>query len=699
MRYFYGMLVMLSCTACTVVENDTDKADVKPPATEISIHGEIHSDPYGWLRTPSGADTSPEILALIEKENIKTDAFFAENDALTQRVFEEIKNLSAKGNSFEDKATADYVISKSIPKDTMYALHLISYSNSDETYTLLDGNARAKGHDHYEIDTISVSPSNELVGWAEDIIGSGNGTIYVKDIRNDKITMDIADISGEFVWGANDDTIYYIKNDKDDFANEVRRRNIFTGEDTSVYIEADNGRFLSLKKSISTQLIFIYSSTHDDDAVYALELTDTEKTLRPIISTEMAMSFEINHIAGQFYIRHNNPNGSYSISTFSNKDISKSAWTTVYHSPKAQIIEARFFKDFVAFYEREEAMDTLKYMDLKTKTVNNVALKDDSYAISFWGRYQNLDQQKLRFRYQSSLTPPAVMEFDLINKTLIKVSKSTIDFDASKYVAKRFYAKSHDNIDIPVSIISLKEGDQQGSPRPAYIYSYGAYGDGMGPAFPRYFFGLIDRGFVFAIAHVRGGDEKGQAWKDGGRLLNKANTGKDLISVAETLIEKGYTTSGKISLSGESAAGIPIGYAINNRPELFKSVTSLVPFVDVLNSLMDESLSINQTDWSEFGNPLESKEVFDYVKSYAPYENISRQAYPHIYITGSQGDSAVGYWEPMKFIFRLRDNDTSESLSLLHIRKGGHKTSGLFANEYEFAKQVSFMLRTHGIEE
>ena len=699
MRFLYGMFFVISCCACTLAEKDSNQADMKYPPTAIKIHGEIHTDPYGWLRVPSETGISADKLALIEKENAKTNDFFAENDVLTQDVFEQIKSLSEKGRSFPDVATSEYVISKTIPESTQYPLYKISYNKTGEAFTLLDGNERGKGQSHYEINSFYMSPSNELIGWSEDTNGSENYSLLVKNVKNEQILVNIPNTSGEFVWGADDDVIYYIKRSEDGFANEIRKRYLTTNKDTSVYLEEDNTRWLMLSKSVSGKFVFMYSSTHDFDEVYAIELGEPEKEMRLIVSHEMAMSFSINHIGELFYIRHSDKNDAYSISTFNGENISLDAWTAIYTSPTAQIVSARFFKDYVAFYEREEAMDRLKYLDLNTKVVSDIPLKVDIYAMSFGRHYQNVDQQKLRFSYQGLLVPRSVMEYDLVNKNLTKVSKSTIEFDASKYLAKVIYAKSHDNIDIPISIISLKEVDEKGAPRPSYIYSYGAYGDGMGPEFPDYFFGLIDRGFVYSVAHLRGGDEKGQAWRDGGRLLNKANTGKDLISVAEALIEKGYTTAGNISLSGESAAGIPIGYAINNRPELFKSVTLLVPFVDVLNSLMDESLSINVTDWTEFGNPLESKEVFDYVKAYAPYENITKQAYPHIYVTGSQDDNAVGYWEPLKFIFRLRDYSTSDSLSLVYIRKGGHKTTALFSNEYEFAKQVSFMLRTHGIEE
>ena len=278
------------------------------------------------------------------------------------------------------------------------------------------------------------------------------------------------------------------------------------------------------------------------------------------------------------------------------------------------------------------------------------------------------------------------------------VSQATVKgYDKEKYAQERLLIPSVDGTRIPATVIYNKSFGPS-IDNPVYMYVYGAYGDGIPPEFPVFALSAIDRGFTYVIAHVRGGDELGKNWHEQGKLFNRKNSFDDFISISQYLVDKGYVAKGNISASGESAAGTIIGVAINERPDLYKSVSILVPFVDVLNSLMDSSLEYTMTDWSEYGNPKEDKKVFDYIRSYSPYEQIKKQKYPNIYVTGGINDAAVGYWEPAKWVSKIRDNQTNKSLILTSFRKGGHIDNGYRTVELEFAKQIAFLITTNNSE-
>lgn len=664
---------------------------------EQVVHGFKHTDPYFWVEAKSSdGQPSSVVKSIIESENDKTNAFFAKHDQLLQTIFQEIKQrrYTNKGESFTHEDSL-YIFSDDLPTDADYPVRYITNKRTNKKTILLDENQRAHGFEYYDVMGLNLSPSKQYVAWVEDTVGDIRGTLHVRKIDNQSpIIHTIKDVSAYFVWGKDDSSIYYTKLDDDSRSYQIRHVDLNTLIDTEIFTENDESLLTYPKRMLSNKGIIVSSTNWAFSEAQAIWFDDQFDKLHMIVPREDELSLSFQHLDDGFYVKHSRGDEPFKLSTFDSIGTPRSDWETIYSSADGSIAEHEYLKDYIVVVERSNGADTLLKYHIPTKTISEVPVCDNAYGATVFKHQQNASSNTVRLQYESYFTPRTVIDIDLDSGKVEYVFKPDLkDFNPADYVVDRVEIPSHDGALVPATIIKRK--DLPDGPNPVYQYVYGGYGVGIPPEFPSFAFSLIDRGFIYVVSHVRGGDEKGDSWHEGGRLLNRKNTFHDFAAITNYLIDEGITEKGDISISGESAAGRIVGTITNQYPGTYRSVTVLVPAFDLLNKLLNPDLLITKTEWSEYGNPIESKEYFEYIRSYSPMENLKEQAYPASYMTGAYDDPAVGYYEPLKWTLAVRDHNTDNVDSFVHIRPGGHVDNKAGGVQMEFSKQMVFMLVMH----
>jgi len=696
------ILSLLSCTQNFKKEDSNAKA-VNKKTVSHTYHNEEYIDKYGWIRDKDYPTVNdPKILKFLSNESTIAESFFTKNKLLLDTVFEEIKARKPANQTLK-RDDEHYSYESEYKEGAQYLTHYFTNKKTGIKNILLDERERSLNKDYYQLMKFETSPDGKYLAWIEDAVGHEDGTLYIKDLySNEMIEKIITGTSEYLVWDNDSKSIYYIKKDEKGRDFQIINQDIINllKEDV-VYEESDEEYVVEMKYSLSSDVLFVYSESWTSRETHALTKNKQGKfKTELLVSRNHKKVSKLEHIDGNYYAYTNVFNENFDLVKLPEETNTPTKWAVINQNTADTFLKnVFFFQNYFVILERKNGIDGLRVIERKTRKEHHIDFGETIIGLTFYNLSQDTQSNTLRIRVESNLTPRAVYDYNMANKELVAINENIIKgYDKSKYAQERLNVKSTDGAEVPVTLI-YRKSNRPSKNSPLILYVYGAYGEGIPPEFPRFAMSAIDRGFTYAIAHVRGGDELGNKWHSQGKLQHKKNTFNDFISVSQYLVEQGYVAQGNISAMGESAAGTTIGYAINERPELYKSVTVLVPFVDVLNSLMDDSLEYTMTDWSEFGNPVQSKNVFDYIKSYSPFDNIKKQDYPNIYVTGGIKDPAVGYWEPAKWISKIRDNQTNKSLSLLHIRSGGHIDSGIHTVDYEFAKQISFLLVTNNKEE
>jgi oligopeptidase B len=703
-KYFSLIFILTTACAQTFPEQVETKKNLPSKAPTINLyHGEEHIDKDGWLRSDDYPNKENHLVTdFLNTEQKKSDEYFAKHPELTDVLLNEmISRIPGKNKplSYEDK---NFIYSTEFIGEAKYKTIHITNKKTKKRMLLIDENTRAANHEYYNLKGCAISPDGRYVAFTEDTEGAGNPTLYVQDIESrEMVTTKIVRTGDNIVWGKDSSSLYYVL--LDDIGRDFQLRFMAFHESDSnnhpiIYTEKDESLFLVIQLSKSEEYIFVESVNSSVAEARILSMKDGIFEPKPIIPKELGSEHWIEHYNDTFFILTNLFKPNYDAFTFRKERYSPEYWKPLYEKDANSLIKAwSFIGNNVVFIESSAGSDKLRIFDINTNESNFVKFDEDIYGISF-GRYkQSKYSNTVRFSYQSMLSPRAVMDFDMVKRKLTVINQAIPpSFDKKEYTLEKLYAESYDGTKVPISIMyNNRFGPNIDNPLALYVY--GAYGDGIPPEFPTIALSAIDRGFTFAIAHVRGGNELGNQWHDQGKKLNRKNTFNDFLSVSRHLIDIGYVKKGNISIYGESSGGTVIANAINTEPNLYRAAGMLVPFVDVMNTLMDSSLIYTVTDWEEFGNPLESKEVFDYMVSYSPYENIATQSYPPIYATAALSDPAVGYWEIAKYIAKINDHNTGNKPVLMDHRKGGHITSGKNSMYYTFAKLLSFLLIENGI--
>jgi len=665
-------------------------------------HGAVRNDEYYWLRDDKREN--PEMLAYLNAENAYADAMLAPLAPLKQRLYDEIVGRIQQDDSsvpyLEDgywyytrfESGKDYPITAR-RKGTMEAPEEI----------LLDQNAMAEGKDYFQVGTWEVSPDGTKLAWAEDLNGRRQYTIKVKDIASGEV-MDtaITGASANIVWGDDNKTLWYVENDPTTLLTTKVKTHVLgtpASEDKLVYTETDNSFYMGIGRTRSKQYICIgVSSTVSSEQRCTKAASPGEFTV--IAPRERDVEYDADHYAGRWVITTNWNAPNFRLMTAAEDALgSREGWKElVPHASDVFIEGVELFDGYMAIGERS---DGLRRIRILKDGGESQFVKSDEPAYTMGLSVNAMpDTPWVRYTYTSLTTPATTYEINVETGERKQLKQDPVPgFDPTQYVTERAWVPSRDGtVRIPVSIV-YKKGFQKDGTAAMLQYAYGSYGSSMDPGFSRLVPSLLDRGMVYAIAHIRGGQEMGRAWYDGGKLFNKINTFTDFIDVTDWLVANGYAAKDRVAAMGGSAGGLLMGAVTNMAPEKYDAIVSQVPFVDVVTTMLDPSIPLTTNEYDEWGNP-EKKAFYDYMLSYSPYDQLAAKDYPAIFVGTGLWDSQVQYWEPAKYVARLRAKKTDDNLLVFRTNmEAGHGgKSGRFRRFAEAAEQYAFLLDQLGVE-
>ena len=666
----------------------------------ITKHGDTREDPWFWLRDLG----DPATMDYLEAENSYTDVVMSSDAHVQERVYQEMRGRIKEDDSTVPEKDGDYYYYTSFEEGKQYPIYCRKYLSLDGVdEVLIDVNEIAQDLGYCKIGNWKNSPDHNLLAYSLDSDGSEMYTIRIKDLRTGELLSE--SIPGTYYsleWANDNSAIYYDVLDENHRPVKIYKHQLGDDHinDQLIYEEKDSRFFVGMVKSASKRFIFITSSGNNMSEWYFMEADVPNSKLTLIEPRSEDFEYDVEHHGDRFFIRNNGDGAKdFKVSETPISSPKFDNWTDfVSHESGRPIAGIFVFEGYFVLYYRAGGLPRVKIMNLITADTHDLQMDEEDYSLRVQGG-REWDSSVLRYSYASLTTPTAVYDYDMGSRKreLRKQIEVLGGFCSEKYRSRRVFAIATDGARIPISILCGKDTLLDGS-APLYLYGYGSYGLIIESDFGSARLSLVDRGYVFAIAHVRGGMDLGWDWYEDGKLLNKKNTFTDFIACAEHLISAGYTTKGQIVASGGSAGGMLMGAVANMRPDLFKAIVADVPFVDVLNTMLDDSLPLTTMEYNEWGNPQE-RDFYDYIHSYSPYDNVCAQEYPHMLVTGGISDPRVTYWEPAKWTARLRDKKTDDHLLLLkiHMDSGHAGASGRFDRLREVALEYAFILKVFGI--
>jgi len=663
---------------------------------KITQHGETRTDDYFWMREK----TNPEVLAYLEAENRYFEGVMKPVAALKETLYKEMVGRVQETDLSVPERKDDYYYYTRIEKGQNYLLYCRKYETLDGKEELfLDGNELATGHKYFRLGNYAVSPNHALLAYSIDTEGDEVYVTHFKDLKTGAVLPDqIPNVYYGIVWANDNKTLFYTTLDAAKRPFRVHRHTLGSQLeiDKVVYEEKDERFYVELRKTRDAKFVLIASDSKMTSEVFYLDASTPNAEFKSVAGRRQGVEYTVHHHAGDFLILNNHNAANFKVSA---AKVGDSEWRDIIpHRSDVYIEQIAEYKDWFTLTERENGLRRLHVRKWNGGDDHIVAMPEPVYALQLTGN-PNYDAKTVRFTYQSLVTPSSVYDYELSTRqrTLRKQQQIPSGYDASQYTSERHFAKAADGASIPVAIV-YKKGFKADAKSPLLLYAYGSYGINTEAAFNASRLSLLDRGFAFAVANIRGGSEMGRHWYDTGKLLNKKNTFTDFIAAAEHLIAKKYTAPSKLAIMGGSAGGLLMGAVVNMRPDLFHTALALVPFVDVLNSMSDAALPLTVGEYEEWGNP-EDKRFYDYMKSYSPYDNLAKKAYPNILATAGLNDPRVPYWEPSKWVAKLRTLKTDKNILAMKINMGaGHfGKSGRYAALEETAEQFAFLLLTMGM--
>lgn len=666
-------------------------------AKELMMHGHSRIDNYYWLRDDKRENE--EILDYLKQENKYTQETLAPLADFQKSLFEEMKGRIKEQDESVPYKMSDYWYYVRFEKG---AEHPILCRKKDslkgKEEIVLNANELAKGHTYYQLAGSNISAKQNIVAFCEDLTGRRQYNIRFKNLETgDFYPETLTHTGGSMTWASDNQTLFYVLNDKETLrAYRVYRHTLGTEQkdDVLIYEEKDETFYLDLEKSKSKKYIFMTCNSTLSSEIHYLEANKPQGEFNLFHKREDKHEYFIEHFEDKFYIVTNWQAMNFRLmSVPTDKSNDKTLWKEVIaHRNDVLIDGLDIFKDYLVITERKEGLIHLRVIEWKSQKEYYVDFGEAAYVV---GTMQNLvfDTKVLRYSYSSLTTPNSTFDYrmDSKEKTLLKQQQVLGDFEVKNYRSERIYARAKDGVKVPISLVYHKNTALDGS-APLFVYAYGSYGISIDAYFNSTRLSLLNRGFVFAIAHIRGGEEMGRPWYENGKLLKKQNTFTDFIACTEHLIAQNYGDKNKVFASGGSAGGLLMGAIANMRPELFKGILAAVPFVDVVTTMLDESIPLTTFEYDEWGNPNEQK-YYEYMLSYSPYDNVIPQNYPNMYIASGLHDSQVQYWEPTKWVAKLRALKTDKNTLLLHTNmEAGHSgASGRFARIKDTAREFIFM--------
>jgi len=700
--------IALSIIACVSTQSIQKRGEIKEPEPpyakkvpyKTSIHDTILVDNYHWMKDKSRTD--PEVIAHIEKENAYTDSVLFHTTELQEQLFQEIVGRIQKTDmTVPVRIDSFYYYWKDIEGEeySLYCRKKCSV-NSDEEI-VLDINELASGYEFYDVSNLQVSPDHQYIAFTFDTTGAEHYTLAVKNIQENTFLSDTAYPVDDVVWANDNQTLFYITENDSGRSDKLYRHVLGTDKknDKLIYQENDGAFYVWIYKSRSREYLILTTGSETTYEIRYLKADDPFGEFKIVQPREQGHRYYICPHMDEFYIVSNDDAKNYKVMVTPIQNPGKENWTEFISHRDSVAIDIDIFKDYMVMYEQENALRKIRILDLNTKEEHYIDFPEPIYSV-YSRRNPNFDTRIFRFTYESMVTPYSVYDYNMETREreVKKHQEIPGGYDASKYKYERIFAQAPDGTSVPISLVYKKELFSKDGENPLLLYAYGSYGDCMDPYFSTTRLSLLNRGFVYAIAHVRGGGENGKQWYELGKLLNKKNTFTDFIACEEYLIREHYTSAEKLVIEGASAGGLLIGAVLNMRPELCEIAIADVPFVDLIFSSLDTTLSAVEWHYDEFGNPLD-KGDFDYMLSYCPYQNVKAQHYPHILALGGFYDPRVNYWEPAKWIAKLRDKKLDTNPALLKIQLSGHGgASGRFSYYREVALKYAFVFDILGIE-
>jgi oligopeptidase B len=669
------------------------EAELVPPIARVerrvhSLHGETRIDEYFWLRDRS----DPEVLAYLEAENRYTEAVMRHTEALQEQLYQEMRGRIKETDLSVPERVDDYFYYTRTEAGGQYPI-LCRRRGSLEApeEVLLDQNPLAANHAYFKIGISEVSPDHRLLAYSVDTSGAEEFTLYIKDLTTGQLLAEsIGETSVGVTWANDSRTLFYTLLDHARRPCRLYRHLVGTSptSDVLVYFEPDESFFLDINRTRSRRYLLLDIASHSTSEVRFLDADQPDGVFQVVQPRESGIEYSVEHHDERFFITTNDGAPNFRLVQAPVASPSKANWTPVLpYRPEVKLDETDAFRSHLVVYEREAGLRQIRIMDLASRQEHLVPFPEPVYTLR---AHENpeFETTLLRFTYTSLVTPSSVVEYDMAEHTWTVRKQTEVrgGYDPTLYRSERVFATAPDGERVPISLVYRTPLELNGQ-RPLLLNGYGAYGLSYDPSFSSNTLSLLDRGFVVAIAHVRGGEEMGRPWYEGGKLLNKRSTFTDFIASAEQLVEAGYTSRDRLVINGGSAGGLLMGAVTNLRPDLFRVVLAEVPFVDVVNTMLDASLPLTVIEYDEWGNPNEP-EAYDYIRSYSPYDNIEAKDYPHMLVTAGLNDPRVAYWEPAKWTARLRATKTNGNRLLLRTNMGaGH---GGASGRYDFLREIAF---------
>ena len=683
---FLFMIAFIGCSSTS-----PPSAQIKPE--ELTVHGDVRVDNYYWLRDRE----NPEVIAYLEAENAYAEKVMADTSELQETLFEEIKGRIKPNDESVPVLLNGYYYYTRFTEGKEYPVYCRRQGSLEaEEEVILDVNEIAGGNEFFSVTGVTASPDNRMLVYGVDNVGRRRYELRFKDLETGKqLDTVIEDVTGRAVWANDNNTVFYTRKDPETLRAYQVYRQPLDGDAELVFQEDDVTFSCGVGKSKSREYIIIGSSQTLSNEYRYLDADDPGGEFKIVQPRERGLEYQADHLGDYFYILTNLDAMNFRLMRASLDATEKEHWEEVIgHRDDVLLQSFELFRDYLVVSERGNALTRVRVIPWSGEGEHYVEFPEEVCDAGIGWDNPEYDTDQVRLNYSSLVTPPTVYDYNMATREkLLRKQDEVPGYNRDAYSTERLWATAADGTQVPVSMVYRTDDFKKDGSNPCLLYAYGSYGSSTDPRFRSSVVSLLDRGFVFAIAHIRGGQEMGRQWYEDGKLFNKKNTFTDFNDVARFLISEKVTSSDKMFAMGGSAGGLLMGAVINTEPELYKGVIAHVPFVDVVTTMLDEDIPLTTFEWDEWGDPRE-EDYYRYMLSYSPYDQVKAQEYPHLLVTTSLHDSQVQYWEPAKWVAKLRVLKEGDSRLLLKTNlEGGHGgTTGRYKRLWDTAYDYAFML-------
>ena len=703
-RLVIVLSIITALNVTSFAQSNSNSNTLQQPMTEkktktTTIHGDTMVDDYFWLREK----TNPEVIKHLEAENGYAEAMMKPTAALQVKLYNEMVGHIKETDRSVPYRWGGYFYYTRTEQGKQYPINCRMKGSLDaKEEVVLDQNEMAKGLKFFSIGAFVPSDDGNLLAYSTDTTGYRQYKLQIKDLRTGQLLPETFERVGSVDWATDNKTLFFTTEDAVTKRSDKFFRHVLGSDKTDLIFEEKDELFdIGAGRSRDKAVILLGSESKTSTEWQYLPANDSTAELKIISPREADHEYNVDHRGDLFYIRTNKGAKNFRVVTAPVANPGQANWKElVAHRPAVKVEDIDLFADHLVLSEWEKGLQKIEVFDFKTLKGQRVEFPEPVYSATL-GQNREFDSSVVRYSYQSLVTPSSVFDYDMNTRksTLLKETEVPGGFDKKNYKSERLFATAKDGTKIPLSVVYRKDTKLDGS-APLLLYGYGSYGISIAPTFSSNRLSLVDRGVVYVIAHIRGGGELGEEWREAGRMMKKMNTFTDFIDSADYLVKGKYTSSDRLVIQGGSAGGLLMGAVTNMRPDLFKAVVAQVPFVDVLNTMLDASLPLTTSEYIEWGNPNE-KAAYDYMKQYSPYDNVGRRNYPSMLVKVSLNDSQVPYWEGAKLVARIRDLRTNDKPLLLKVNMGaGHGgSSGRYDFLHDVAFDYAYMLWQMGIKE